>query len=66
MSDYYYSILQGALLTVGVSLASLLVATVLGLLGATAKLSGKRPLVWLGTVYSTVVRGIPELVLMHK
>ena len=64
MSDYYYSILQGALLTVGVSLASLLVATVLGLLGATAKLSGKRPLVWLGTVYSTVVRGIPELVLM--
>lgn len=64
MSDYYYSILQGALLTVGVSLASLLVATVLGLLGATAKLSGKRPLVWLGTFYSTVVRGIPELVLM--
>ena len=64
MSDYYLSILHGALLTVGVSLASLLVATVLGLLGATAKLSGKRPLVWLGTAYSTVVRGIPELVLM--
>ena len=64
MSDYYLSILHGALLTVGVSLTSLLVATVLGLLGATAKLSGKRPLVWLGTAYSTVVRGIPELVLM--
>lgn len=64
MSDYYFSILQGALLTVGVSLASLVLATVLGLLGATAKLSGRRPLVWLGTVYSTVVRGIPELVLM--
>ena len=59
-----FSILQGALLTVAVSLASLLVSTVLGLLGATAKLSGRRPLVWLATLYTTVVRGIPELVLM--
>ena len=64
MSDYFFSILQGALLTVAVSLASLLVSTVLGLAGATAKLSGRRPLVWLGTLYTTVVRGIPELVLM--
>lgn len=64
MSDYYLSILQGALLTVAVSLASLAVSTVLGLLGATAKLSGKKPLVWISTVYTTVVRGIPELVLM--
>lgn len=64
MSDYYLSILQGALLTVAVSLASLAVSTVLGLLGATAKLSGKQPLVWISTVYTTVVRGIPELVLM--
>ena len=64
MSDYYLSILQGALLTVAVSLASLAVSTVLGLLGATAKLSGKPPLVWISTVYTTVVRGIPELVLM--
>lgn len=64
MSDYYLSILQGALLTVAVSLASLFVSTVLGLLGATAKLSGKKPLVWVSTFYTTVVRGIPELVLM--
>ena len=64
MSDYYLSILQGALLTVAVSLASLAVSTILGLLGATAKLSGKKPLVWISTVYTTVVRGIPELVLM--
>ena len=64
MSDYYFSILQGALLTMAVSVASLVVSTVLGLLGATAKLSGQRPLVWLSTLYTTVVRGIPELVLM--
>lgn len=64
MSDYYFSILQGALLTVAVSLASLFVSTVLGLLGAVAKLSGNKALVWMATLYTTVVRGIPELVLM--
>lgn len=64
MSGYYQSILQGALLTVGVSLAALGVAILLGLVGAVAKLSGRRPLVWLATAYTTVVRGVPELVLM--
>lgn len=64
MSDYFFSIFQGALLTVAVSVASLLVSTLLGLLGATAKLSDKRWLAGLGTFYTTVVRGIPELVLM--
>lgn len=64
MSDYYLSILQGAALTVGVSLCALMVAIVLGLLGATAKLSGRPPLVALATVYTTLIRGVPELVLM--
>ena len=39
-------------------------AVVLGLLGASAKLSGRPVLVGLATVYTTVIRGIPELVLM--
>ncbi len=64
MSAYYSSILYGALLTVGVSLAALAVSVVLGLLGAGAKLSGNRALVALATVYTTIIRGIPELVLM--
>jgi arginine/ornithine transport system permease protein len=64
LSGYYQSILQGALLTVGVSLAALVVAIFLGLAGAAAKLSGRRALVWLATAYTTVVRGVPELVLM--
>ncbi|MCS4292637.1 arginine/ornithine transport system permease protein [Comamonas sp. BIGb0152] len=64
MSDYFQSILMGSLLTVAVSLASAAIATVLGLLGASAKLSGRRPLVVLATVYTSVVRGIPELVMM--
>ena len=64
MSDYFQSILMGSLLTVAVSLASVFTATILGLLGASAKLSGKRPLVWLATLYTSIVRGIPELVMM--
>jgi len=64
LTGYYGSILQGALLTVGVSLAALGVAILLGLAGATAKLSGRPLLVALATVYTTLVRGIPELVLM--
>ena len=64
MSGYYLSILQGALLTVGVSVAALGVAILLGLLGATAKLSGRPVWVGLATVYTTVIRGVPELVLM--
>lgn len=64
MSGYYFSILHGLLLTIGVSLASLAVACLLGLLGAAAKLSRHRGLVTVGTLYTTLVRGIPELVLM--
>jgi arginine/ornithine transport system permease protein len=64
LSGYFASILQGALLTVGVSLAALVVAILLGLLGAVAKLSGRPLLVGLATVYTTLVRGVPELVLM--
>ncbi|MDZ4102052.1 MAG: ABC transporter permease [Hydrogenophaga sp.] len=64
MSGYFSSILQGALLTVGVSLAALMVAVLLGLLGAVAKLSGRPLVVGLATVYTTLVRGVPELVLM--
>jgi arginine/ornithine transport system permease protein len=64
LSGYYASILQGALLTVGVSLAALVFAVLLGLMGAAAKLSGKPVLVALATVYTTLVRGVPELVLM--
>ncbi len=64
MNAYYVSILQGALLTVGISLLSLLVAIVLGLLGAVAKLSGRRALESLASLYTTVVRGVPDLVLM--
>ena len=64
MSAYYGSILHGALLTMAVSLAALAVAVLLGLLGAAARLSGRRALRVPATLYTTVIRGIPDLVLM--
>lgn len=64
MNAYYTAILQGSVLTVGVSLSALAVSILLGLLGAAAKLSSHRVLVAIATVYTTIIRGIPELVLM--
>jgi arginine/ornithine transport system permease protein len=64
MQSYLWVILQGSLLTVGVSLGALLVSILLGLAGAAAKLSGKPLWVGLATFYTTIIRGIPDLVLM--
>ncbi|HCX82584.1 MAG: ABC transporter [Curvibacter sp. RIFCSPHIGHO2_12_FULL_63_18] len=64
MNAYYVAILQGSVLTVGVSLCALLVAIVLGLLGAAAKLSGRPVLASIAAVYTTVIRGVPDLVVM--
>jgi len=64
MQSYFWVILHGSLLTVGVSLLALLVSVLFGLAGAAAKLSGKPVLVGLATLYSTIIRGIPDLVLM--
>ncbi|POP65021.1 MULTISPECIES: ABC transporter permease [Pseudomonas] len=51
----------GALVTVQLALSALCLGLVLGLLGALAKTSPYKPLQWLGSTYSTLVRGIPEL-----
>ncbi len=45
-------------------LVSLLVALLLGLVNALIKLFGPRWLRWFSTGYTTLVRGIPELVIM--
>lgn len=55
---------QGALVTLQLALLAVMVSVLLGLLGASAKMSGRRSLVALAQVYTTLVRGIPDLVLM--
>ncbi|MDN3920178.1 ABC transporter permease [Roseateles violae] len=58
------SLLEGAAVTLSVALASLAMAMTLGLLGALAKLSRWRLARGLAQVYTTVIRGVPDLVLM--
>ncbi|MDC0611489.1 histidine ABC transporter permease HisQ [Vibrio sp.] len=57
-------IFQGAWMTIKLALFSALLAMALGLIGATAKLFGSRVSSSFATLYSTIIRGIPDLVLM--
>lgn len=64
LHGYLPSLLEGLRLTLGVALASLAVAVLLGLAGAAAKLSGSAFWRRAATVYTTLIRGVPDLVLM--
>jgi len=57
-------LMQGTWMTVKLSVMSLLLAIVLGLLGASAKLSKTALLRVPAQVYTTLIRGVPDLVLM--
>ncbi len=61
---YEWVFFEGAKITLLVGLTSLPFALVLGLLGAWGKLSGNVFLRNLAGAYTTVVRGVPELVLI--
>ncbi len=57
-------ILAGTVTTVELSVLSLIVSFLLGLIGASAKLSKNRAARAIATVYTTIIRGVPDLVLM--
>ncbi len=57
-------LLAGTIQTVELSLLSLGVAVLLGLVGAAAKLSPNRALSAAATAYTTLIRSVPDLVLM--
>jgi His/Glu/Gln/Arg/opine family amino acid ABC transporter permease subunit len=61
---YGWLLLKGAQLTVLVGLCSMVIAMVLGLLGSWAKITRNRAANILAGVYTTLVRGVPELVLI--
>ncbi|UAW98627.1 ABC transporter permease subunit [Halopseudomonas nanhaiensis] len=54
------ALLEGTWMTIRLSLASLALGLVLGLLGASAKISSSRVLRATGGFYTSVVRGVPE------
>ena len=64
LHGYGPNILQGTLLTLELCLASLVIAVLLGMVTAMAKLSGSRAMNLVAQAYTTVIRGIPDLVLM--
>jgi histidine transport system permease protein len=61
-TGYLEMLLEGMLVTVHLSLGALLLAVVLGMVMASAKLSRSRFLVTVATLYTTVLRSIPDLV----
>lgn len=64
LHGYGWSLLEGAGLTVESAMAAALLAVVLGMLGAVAKLSRSKALRWIAEIYTTLIRGVPDLVLM--
>ncbi len=67
MSDviaYMPAIFNGMLVTIAVAICSLALAVLLGLVGAWGKLAKSLPAKKTADAYTTLVRGIPDLVLM--
>lgn len=64
LQGYGWMLLEGLQMTLLVGLCSLALAICLGIVGAGAKLSGSRVLRGAANVYTTVIRGIPELLLI--
>ncbi len=56
---------RAAAMTLAVSIAAMLLGLLLGTLGAAAKLSVIVPLRWLVEGYTTVARGVPELLIIY-
>jgi arginine/ornithine transport system permease protein len=65
LDGYLYPfILEGMVLTLELAFLSLLISIVLGMMGAVAKLSKSKTVRLMAGVYTTLVRGVPDIVLM--
>lgn len=64
LQGYGPILIQGTLVTIKLGIASLFFGLILGLLGALAKLSGIWIFEKLANIYTTVIRGIPELLMV--
>ena len=64
LQGYGWMLLKGAKLTIYVGVSSMILAMGLGLFGALCKLSPSRLVRFLAECYTTIIRGIPELVLI--
>ncbi len=62
--EFRYLFIEGTIVTIEVALVSLAISVIMGLLGAWAKLSKSKLANRTANAYTTIVRGIPDLVLM--
>lgn len=64
LQGYGWALLQGLQMTVMVGICAMAVAILFGLLGTWGKFSHSRVANWVADTYTTVVRGVPELILL--
>lgn len=64
IAEWFPTLMQGASLTLGVAIVALVISLVLGMVIALLRLSRSRTLSIIGGLYTTIIRGIPELVLL--
>jgi len=64
LQAYLPALTKGAGVTLMLATSSVILALCIGMAGAMAKLSGSRSLVSLATAYTTLIRGVPEFVMM--
>ncbi len=64
LDGYSHVIIQGTLVTLELALSSVLLALIIGLIGAGGKLSKNRLISGIFGAYTTLIRGVPDLVLM--
>lgn len=57
-------LLSGAWMTIQLALLSLLLSVIIGLIGASSKLSSIKILRYIATAYTTLIRSVPDLVIM--
>ena len=64
LKGYGPALIEGAIVTIELAFLSLALAVFLGLIGAASKLSHNRLLRGGATTYTTLIRGVPDLVMM--
>lgn len=58
-------LLRGAWMTVCISICGMILGVLIGITGAGIKINGPLPTKWLISAYTTVVRSIPELLIIY-
>lgn len=64
LSGYGPMLLEGTWMTIQLALLSLLLSIVIGLIGASSKLSSLKIVRNIATAYTTLIRSVPDLVIM--